>query len=215
MKAIKEFVIELMGSDYSEEDFQLTMTSKSQGAANNERLEFLGNAVLNMHLANKAFRSSSKLSPGEMSRACNHVRSDDFLNNVGREHGLDKLIRVGPSVKGGKVEDKMVSTAFEALIGMLYYKAGYDIAARFIDEYIDTADSKIKEYMVKDPVTRLKEHCEKNKIISVEKEEWMEPDGPYKFTITINGHEGVGNGGSKRNAEREASEKILEFLESR
>lgn len=208
---IGDSIKEILGMDYSAEDFSLSATHRSVGEPNNERWEFLGNAILNMHLATIVHGIRPELDPKEMTLICNNARSNENLNEIGRNKGLDEHIITGPSTKG-KVEDDMVSTAFEAIIGMLFDRSGIEASNRFIDEFIIMDEKNIERYKEKDPITTLKEF--RDKCGGCWKIEENKDEGASEFhhSISYDGKFAKGYGSSKKAAKMDASEKMLKQL---
>ena len=214
MTKMKEKIMEIMGESYDDALFERAVTHSSKGTCNNERFEFLGNAILNMHLANIVYALESELEPKEMTLICNNARSNENLNEIGLKNGLGDQIITGPSTKG-KVEDDMVSTAFEAIIGMLFQKGGFDLSSNFIDEFIPINESTLIEYKKKDPISRLKEYGENNNIEIIILEDSNEIDGKINHSIRIELFDlkSEGQGNTKVRARKSASKGMLIKLE--
>jgi dsRNA-specific ribonuclease len=106
METIEEFARDLLKTD-SEGALALALTPKYLGEPNNERLEFLGNTILNMRLAEAVYDMDPMLTPGTMSQMCNYLRSDQVLVMVGKDGGLAITLAKRLFDKGCKVTDKM------------------------------------------------------------------------------------------------------------
>jgi ribonuclease-3 len=215
---IEERFRDLLGADVGEEVMALALTPRSSGAKNNnERLEFLGNAILNMRLAEAIYDRYPELPPGTMSLMCNYLRSNPVLVLVGHEGGLDSFIRKHQKDEGFKVTDKMVSTAFEAIIATIHKRSGYEAASKFIEELILT------DYLVSDSmngkgsITELKELVDRDRdIIVTHGRSEQNVDGKLVFshTTTINGKTVTAEGRTKKIAETKAASKALALLRS-
>lgn len=214
MTKMKEKIMEIMGESYDDALFERAVTHSSKGTCNNERLEFLGNAILNMHLATIVHSIKPEIEPEEMTLICNNARSNDNLNQIGRSNSLDDLIITGLSAQG-RVEDDMVSTAFEALIGMVFFTSGLDATTRFIDEFIPMCGKDIERYEKMNPITELKEFRDKHGgSWIIEETTEIKNDGPNKFhhSITYDGKSAKGSGTKKNEARKIASKNMLELL---
>ena len=214
MKTIEEMFRDLLPPEGREEVVGLALTPRSVAVPNNERLEFLGNAVLNMRLAEAIFERYPEGAPGTLSQMCNYLRSDPVLVMVGQEGGLEPLLRKQKNNEKGKVTDKMVSTAFEAIVGSIYLSAGYPAASRFIDELLLT------EYLVpfskngKGPITELKELVDRDRMEVGHgwSESTLEGRKRFSHSTTVDGRTVTGEGNTKKVAEARAAAKALAFL---
>ena len=131
----------------------------SIGEDSNERLEFLGNGVLNLCLADLLY-NRFQYREGKLTRMCNYLRSDDVLNELGRELELDAQIELGRSIKDGKSTNAMVAGAIEAIIGALFSTCGYDLTRNMVEELLMT-DRRLEQALSNhDPITELKELVE-------------------------------------------------------
>lgn len=214
METIEECVRRLLKTDNDGEGLALALTSKSGSAMGNERLEFLGNAVLNMRLAEAIYGMEPQFAPGKMSLMCNYLRSNPVLVLVGREGGLAISLARHHREEGGKVTDKMVSTAFEAIVGTLYENAGYEAASEFISHFLLTEELITSSEKGKGAITDLKELKDRKPSEVVIHHSFSESsaDGELVFchTTTINGKTVTGEGRTKKMAETKAAAKALE-----
>jgi ribonuclease-3 len=212
METIEEYVKDLLVTDSDGKILAQALTPKSAGVPNNERLEFLGNAVLNMRVAEAIFDLEQEFAPGTMSLMCNYLRSNPVLVMAGREGGLAVMLAMHHGDAGAKVTDKMVSTAFEAIVGMLYQHVGYEAASGFIDRFLLTDDLLSGSTSGKGPITDLKELVDRNRelVVTHNVSERTE-DGQliFRHTTTINGRTVEGEGRTKKKAEAIAAVKAL------
>jgi len=104
------------------------LTHRSCGARNNERLEFLGDAVVNLVMADALYGRFSQLSEGELTRLRVRLVRAETLATVAREIHLGELLRLGPGElkSGGFDRDSILADGFEALIGAVYQDGGYE-----------------------------------------------------------------------------------------
>jgi ribonuclease III len=209
METIEKQFRDLLGDSYVEEEFELAMTPKSSGEKNNnERLEFLGNAVLNMCLAEALYDIYPDFPPGKLSVMCNYLRSNPVLVIVGEEGGLRTSLAKLPFNKDGKITDKMVSTAFEAIVATLYKNGGYESAAQFVNAFLLTDYLIADSINGKGAITELKELVDRERIeIKQNPRSETTEGGKQRFfhTTTIMGKSVTGTGNTKKMAETKAA----------
>ncbi|HEY5657186.1 MAG TPA: ribonuclease III [Myxococcota bacterium] len=104
------------------------------GSRGNERLEFLGDAVLDLVVAELLFALHPEWSEGELTRARADLVNKDRLAESARCLGLDRLVRLGRTEQrtGGREKDSVLANCFEAVIGAVYVDAGLDAAASVV-----------------------------------------------------------------------------------
>jgi ribonuclease-3 len=100
--------------------------------ASNERLEFLGDAVLGLVVCDLVFRRYPALREGEMTKIKSHVVSRDTCAAIAKQLGLDQLLVLGKGMQGGAIPASLPAAALEAVIGALYLDAGFEKAAAFV-----------------------------------------------------------------------------------
>ncbi|HZW35796.1 MAG: ribonuclease III [Deltaproteobacteria bacterium] len=191
----------------------------NSGEMSYQRLEFLGDAVLNLCVAEEMFRRLPDTGEGVLSKARSAVINNRNLVRVGEKIGVPELLQTDPSVreKGGGVTRKMVADAVEAIAGAVFLDGGYEKAKQFI------LGNFWEEEMVADLVagfdakSRLQEWCQKRRI-PLPKYRLLEVTGPpHSHTFTVearltDGTEAAGRGATKKEAEMEAAEKLLSRL---
>ncbi len=117
---------------------------KLKKVSNNERLEFLGDAVLELTSSDYIYRNN-QMSEGEMSRLRASIVCEPTLAMCARSFGLEKYIMLGKGeeLTGGRERDSIISDACEALIGSIYIDGGFANAKEFIEKFIlNDLDSK-------------------------------------------------------------------------
>jgi ribonuclease III len=101
--------------------------------ASNERLEFLGDAVLGLVVCDLVFRRYPALREGEMTKIKSHVVSRDTCAAIAKQLGLEQLLILGKGMQGGvTLPASLPAAALEAVIGALFLDAGFETAAAFI-----------------------------------------------------------------------------------
>jgi ribonuclease-3 len=110
------------------------LTHRSFSADHNERLEFLGDAVLNLSVADLLFEKLSHLPEGDLSRVRANLVKQDTLHQLSVELGLPAVIRLGEGEmrSGGKKRPSILADALEAVIGAVYLDGGYVAAQALV-----------------------------------------------------------------------------------
>ncbi len=182
-----------------------------------ERLEFLGDAVVDLVLADYLYNNRRE-NEGEMTKLRASYVCENALYEYSNHLGLNKYIRVGhgEEKEGGKYKKAIVADIFEAFIGAIYVDLGYATARRvtlnIIVPYIE--DPNITFFS--DYKSSLQEYVQteqKSLTYNLVKEEGPAHDKTFTVEVTIdNIIYGTGMGGSKKEAEQEAAKAALEKL---
>ncbi len=189
---------------------------------NNERLEFLGDSILGMVVADYLFRLLPDKAEGDLSKIKSHVVSEDSLASMAMSLGVDKIVRVGrgEDLSGGRHKKALLSDCMEALIGAWYLDAGYDKAARFVLNYLrESIEMVLANKHKKDYKTLLQETVQKHfrcypKYV-INKKTGPDHQRTYWVDVFVDEAEfGPGRGSTKKNAEQEAARIALEAIES-
>jgi ribonuclease-3 len=129
-------------------------------AHSNERLEFLGDAVLDLVLADHLFSLDSELSEGELTRLKSTLAQEAALAGVGRRMGLGAHLSLGRGEEdsGGRERSSIIADAVEALIAAVYLSGGLESAREFIlTHFSDEIDTALHSGPAIDPKTALQE----------------------------------------------------------
>lgn len=197
------------------------LTHRSAASHNNERLEFLGDSLLNFIIAEALFANHTQLPEGDLSRLRAHLVKGDTLAQIAREIGLsDYLILGGGELKsGGYRRDSILADAVEAIIAATYLDAGMDACQDLVLRlYRDRLKDVDPKKMGKDAKTRLQEWLQKRKA-PLPQYEVLKISGPaHDQTFHVACHvEGLppfeASAGSRRKAEQLAAEKALDKLD--
>lgn len=190
------------------------------GVPHNERLEFLGDAVLELAVTRNLFDDYPKFSEGELTNIRAALVNYQTLSKIGNKLGLEDVIYLS---KGGaketeRAKDVIIANAFEALIGAVYLDNGYAAAETFIKKFVFEALPEIMEKkLYKDPKSYLQEIIqEKMKVTptyEVIKEEGPDHNKIFEVGVYFDGKfSGAGKGFSKQEAEVEAAKDALKKL---
>ena len=192
---------------------------KNGSKSSNERLEFLGDAILGSVIAEVLFKSYPYKDEGFLTEMRSKIVNRVNLNQLARKMGFDQIIVFDQKMVNAQTKHhSMLGDAFEALIGAIYLDKGYDFTKNFllkriIKPYIDIHTLEITETNFK---SKLIEWCQSHsKEISFEIIPNSEGDSPKLFTVQtiIDGETfGIGKDYNKKNAEKMAAEKTCEAL---
>ena len=135
------------------------LTHRSAGRPNNERLEFLGDALLNLIVAEYIYEQYPKASEGEMTRLRAALVSGAALAELAREEAVGDLIRLGPGElkTGGFRRESILADTFEALVAGIYLDAGWQGCRELIRELFASRVAQAEGRVAKDPKTSLQE----------------------------------------------------------
>lgn len=206
--------------EYSFKDEKLLVTALTHksyivnapetGDVNNERLEYLGDAVLELVTSDFLFKNYKQMSEGEMTKLRASLVCEPALAIDAREIDLQDFIFLGKGEEntGGRNRDSIVSDAFEALIGAIYLDGGMDEATKFICSFVlNDIEHKQKFY---DSKTTLQEMVDATNLGSLHYEIVKEcgPDHNKVFDAVVKLNDeviGSGTGQTKKHAEQNAA----------
>ena len=189
----------------------------------NERMEFLGDAVLGLVVAAELFTTYPDLDEGRLTELRTHLVRRDTLAKAARrlKLGDELLLGRGEEAGGGRGRPTNLAHVYEAVVGAVFLDSGIAAARRFIRRSLTSEFELVDdEAFPVDPKSRLQEisqsHYQTAPLYELVKTEG--PDHARRFTVqvVIDGHAmGKGTGGSKQRAEKEAARKALRRLEAR
>lgn len=200
-----------------------SISNESGYKSNNERLEFLGDAILGAVTATLLYEKLGDKNEGELAKIKSVVVSEDILSGVARELQLDSLLLLGrgEELSGGRTKKTILADALEALIGAFYldsgYKAVYGFVSRFIvPEIIRVLDNRhYQDY--KSLLQELSQHLTKTyPVYYLVKRSGPEHDRFFWVEVQVNGQTfGPGMGRNKKSAEQAAAKMAYETLINR
>lgn len=201
-----------------------THESKGKIIQNNEKLEFLGDAVLELVISSYIFKEFDKLSEGELTKLRASIVCEGSLAKKARELKIGENLRLGKGEEhtGGRDRDSLLSDALEAIIGAIYIDSSdIKVASKFIIEQMnDIIFEKRNNFLKNDCKTYLQELIQKNSKLPIEYQV-IDEEGPAHnriFTVQVihNGNIlGKGQGKSKKDAEQNAAQIAINFLENK
>ena len=185
---------------------------------NNERLEFMGDAVLQVYSADRLYRIEPELPEGLMSTRRSNLVSEKALAQIVRENGLNEylLLGAGEEKTGGRDRDSIIADMFEAFIGAIYLDLGIDVAFELLDDLMHKHIEEIDESTF-DYKTKLQEFVQADSRKSIVYET-VSATGPnnnprFEVVVKIDGLTyGKGVASSKKQAQKNAAKDALEKL---
>jgi ribonuclease III len=202
--------------------FVAALTHRSASGQNNERLEFLGDAVLNLVIARHLYLAFPGASEGDLSRLRARVVSAEPLAEVAAAIGLGDELQLGSGElkSGGFRRQSILADALEAICGALFLDGGLDAAGQVIARLFEPRISALPApETLKDAKTRLQEYLQSRGYslprYSVERIEGEAHAQTFHVTCDLPdiGRHSQGSGSSRRRAEQEAAERILLEIE--
>lgn len=194
--------------------------NKGAGLEHNERLEFLGDAVLELVVTSFLFRKYPDKNEGEMTSYRSALVNTNSLSKVAIHIGVDKylLLSKGESRDTGRARSIIHADTIEAILGAIYLDQGYNAVANFISEQlleVIDIDEIIKNKSWMDAKSRLQEKSQEVTGFTPSYKTLKEigPDHSKMFTLGVfigDTQVATGNGLSKQEAEQKAAEKALE-----
>ena len=197
------------------------LTHRSFGTPHNERLEFLGDALLNCAVATLLYDRFSTLPEGDLSRARAALVNQAALSEVAAKLALGDRLRLGEGElkSGGFRRPSILADALEALLGAVYLDGGFDAVRRAVETLLaDRLDRPEELPVEKDPKTALQEHLQARRLAlpryTVKKTEGEAHDQTFIVECRVEelALASEGKGTSRRAAEQAAAEALLPQL---
>jgi ribonuclease-3 len=203
--------------------FSAALTHRSASGQNNERLEFLGDAVLNLVIARHLYFAFPQGSEGDLSRLRARVVSSEPLADVAAQIGLGEALQLGSGElkTGGFRRQSILADALEAVCGALFLDGGLEAAQRVIEKLFAPRIAALPApASLKDAKTRLQEYLQSRSLslprYAVERTEGEAHEQTFYVVCEIPelGLRSEGSGSSRRRAEQETAERILRQIET-
>ena len=198
------------------------LTHRSHGTPHNERLEFLGDGLLNCTVAALLYERFPALPEGDLSRLRAALVNQSSLSELARELGLGERLRLGEGElkSGGFRRPSILADALEALLGAVYLDAGFDAVRASVQRlFADRLERAEKSPVDKDPKTELQEHLQ-GRGLQLPRYAVMKTEGEahdQTFTVECRVDDlalaASGSGPSRRAAEQAAAAGVLAKLE--
>jgi len=191
--------------------------------SSNERLEFLGDAVLGLVTTEYLFKTFPEKSEGELTKIRSALVNSKILSEVAKKLSFEEylLLSKGEEKSQGKSRERILANTFEAFLGALYLEFGFDFCKKFVEKNLLSLLPEILEKgMIENPKTKFQEIIqEKLKITPTYK--ILEEFGPeHSKTFIVGLYVGEkliskGEGFSKQEAEENAAQKALKIIEEK
>lgn len=195
------------------------LTHRSAGVRNNERLEFLGDALLNCVIAEELFRAHPRATEGELSRLRASLVKEDTLARLARDLSLGDYLRLGSGElkSGGYRRASILADAQEAVFGAVYLDSDFQTCRQLILRLYQPYLVNLPEAAeLKDPKTRLQEYLQSRQqalpvyqVLEIIGEPHTQS---FKVECIVDDMRTVALGKSRRKAEQEAAQRALEQL---
>ncbi len=203
------------------------VTHRSFGADHNERLEFLGDAVLSLAVSSLLYERFAGSDEGDLTRIRAHLVREDSLHRLALGLGLPQVLRMsdGEARGGGAQRPSILADAMEAIIGATFVDAGYEAAlavvARLLSDTIASAGSSSSDNWAKDAKTALQEWLQARKLavptyrISETRGQAHAQTFEVECAVPALSLLTRGEGRSRRTAEQDAARRLLDELIAR
>jgi ribonuclease-3 len=202
---------------------QQALTHRSFSADHNERVEFLGDSVLNLAVAGLLYERLSELPEGDLSRVRANLVKQDTLHQLAVQLGLPALLRLGEgeAKSGGHKRPSILADALEAVIGAVYLDAGFDKASQLVRSLFSAVEiNPHMQAIGKDPKTELQEWLQGRKMNLPIYRVVGTLGAAHKQTFDVEceiseyGRAERGIGGSRRAGEQAAAAAMLAYVKT-
>jgi len=191
----------------------------------NEKLEFLGDSVINLIITDYLYNNFSSLSEGELSKLKAHLVSSNFLSKIADSINLSDYLFLGKGEEKneGRKNQKIGASLFEAVVGAIYLDSSYKVTSETVITFFEDFLTRFtgKDMKINDYKSELQEIIQKNENLLPEYQVISETGKPPNviFTAAVNlgnNRIGTGKGDNKRKAEQDAAcnalKKIHRFI---
>ncbi|MCI5774905.1 MAG: ribonuclease III [Aerococcus sp.] len=222
----KNFGIQINDFKYYQEAFTHSSyanehSSKGMHMAYNERIEFLGDAVLELTVSTYIYKHYPEMPEGELSRMRAIIVCEESLSERCLECGFNQLIMLGHGEEnnGARERKSLLCDLFEAVVGAIYLDSGLDTVEHFLKQTIYPRIDNGEFALVTDHKTELQEELQKNGSIDLEyvllDEDDSDNDSTFKMAVQLSGETiGTGSGHNKKAAEQMAAKDALDHLDT-
>ncbi|MBW2603220.1 MAG: ribonuclease III [Deltaproteobacteria bacterium] len=210
-----DFLLEsLRHSSFVNENFEL-------GIQDNERLEFLGDAVLNLVVGHILMQRHPELKEGDLSKMRANLVNESQLASIAQEINLGSYLRLGKGeiLTKGWEKPSILADTFEAVIAAVYLDSDFDAAFKIINSYFSLLlDAVVMSTVNHDYKSQVQELAQmkhrKIPVYTVIHESGPDHDKTFRVRLKVGKTQAEGEGKSKKSAEQDAARKGLELLKS-
>jgi ribonuclease-3 len=197
-----------------------SVANESRDKHNNERLEFLGDAILGAVTASLLYDVLADKAEGELAKVKSVVVSEDVLSVIARELGIDSLLLLsrGEELTGGRGKNAILADALEALIGALYLDSGYKAAFTFVSRFMGPEIIRVIQNRHQRDYKSLLQELTLGRFKKYPVYHMVRHGGPdharfFLMEVAVDGQTfGPGMGKNKKNAEQEAAKMAYQSL---
>ncbi|GGJ92462.1 ribonuclease 3 [Lentibacillus kapialis] len=194
---------------------------REEDFSDNERLEFLGDAVLELGVSQYLYKQKDRLAEGDLTKLRASIVCEPSLVEFSRDlkFGDYLLLGKGEEQSGGRERSAILADVFEAFLGALYLDQGYDVVIQFLRQYVYPKITTGAFSHAMDYKSNLQEKVQQNRHHSIEyviaEEKGPSHDKEFIAHVMINGHiSGEGTGHTKKEAEQRAAKHALDTYET-
>lgn len=193
---------------------------KKQNFQSNERLEFLGDAVLELIVSDFLYGRYPQLPEGQLTTMRAQLVQEPSLAYLSRQLNLDKVLRLGKGeeISGGRGKDSLIADMYEALLAAIYLDQGMEIARQFVEKTMLYQHDVMLKTVNIDYKTKLQELVQQKGAVVIRYPllEKIGPDHKTIFVVGITINDRLiaqGRGTSKKQAETQAAQEALKFID--
>jgi len=210
-----------LGYQFEQEDYLITaLTHRSAGTPHNERMEFLGDALLNCITAKSLFEQFPAAREGELTRLRANLVKRDTLVKIAQRIELGQYLRLGEGElkTGGEQRSSILADAVEAILGAIYLDSGMTVCQSVVWQLWEESLVSLSSRHIKDPKTRLQEHLQAHQLPLPVYQVLSIGGTPHaqefkvECTVPSLSEPTYGSGESRRRAEQSAAAKALTIL---
>jgi ribonuclease-3 len=188
------------------------------GKPHNERLEFLGDALLGLTISQLLYEKNKNANEGELTKAKSHLVSLQFLSQLAQKFELSKYLKIGDAEKKTHLPSpSMLADAFEALLGAFFLDQGYEKSRKLVKR-LYLSNLKIENKRLEENYKGVLQEILQKKYKEYPQYELVGEYGPdhakiFEVKVLFRGKVfGIGKGKSKKEAEKEAAKEALAIL---
>lgn len=188
-------------------------------SGDNERLEFLGDAVLGLCVGHILMKNNPMKKEGELSKLRSSLVSEAALADMARKIDLGRFIRLGKgeAISGGADKNSILSDAFEAIIAAVYLDAGFDRVFELVQGLFGPAFEEVMSCQdLQDYKSTLQEYAQEvwsiTPVYHMARESGPDHDKTFEIRLELAGLKAVGRGKTKKAAEQDSARKALELI---
>ena len=188
----------------------LTHISKSN--ENNETLEFLGDAVINLSISDLIIKNFPNVDEGVLSLMRSKLVSRDTLNKIGKEIKLNEFIICGESFKNQTLPENILGNALEAIFGAIYQEKGFETSKKIVTNLFAKKIELIIPEDLKNTKNILQEYCQKNGLGLPSYNQILKNEKKDSFSVVCKMNEdlySIGYGKKLKLAEQDAALKLI------